>query len=70
VALFQINHVPESIRMNLPLDIVLPDPGRMGDSPVSQRKVLYLLRLERSTHRLAAHVAHRKHRQPVRQSWW
>jgi putative tributyrin esterase len=39
----RIDHVPESVKVNLPLNIILPDPGRMEDIPVSQRKVLYLL---------------------------
>jgi putative tributyrin esterase len=43
MALLRIDHVPESIKMNIPLDIILPDPGRMEDIPVRRRKVLYLL---------------------------
>jgi S-formylglutathione hydrolase FrmB len=43
MALLRIDHTPESIKMNLPLNIILPDPGAMGDTPVSRRKVLYLL---------------------------
>lgn len=43
MALFHIDHVPETVKVNLPLNIILPDPGQMGDIPVSQRKVLYLL---------------------------
>lgn len=43
MALFHIDHVPETVKVNLPLNIILPDPGRMGEVPVSQRKVLYLL---------------------------
>jgi putative tributyrin esterase len=35
--------VPETVKVNLPLDIVLPDPGKMGDVPLARRKVLYLL---------------------------
>ena len=35
--------MPETVKVNLPLNIILPDPGRMGEVPVSQRKVLYLL---------------------------
>jgi putative tributyrin esterase len=31
------------VRMCLPLNIILPDPGQMGDLPVRARKVLYLL---------------------------
>jgi S-formylglutathione hydrolase FrmB len=43
MALFRIDHVPETIKVNLPLNIILPDPGKMGSVPVTQRKVLYLL---------------------------
>ena len=43
MALFRIDHVPETIKVNLPLNIILPDPGKMGSVPVAQRKVLYLL---------------------------
>src|SRR5512139_505594 len=43
MALIRIDHVPESVGVNLPLNIILPDPGKMGDVPVARRKVLYLL---------------------------
>ncbi len=43
MALIRIDHVPETIKMNLPLNIIIPDPGQMKDIPVCQRKVLYLL---------------------------
>ncbi|NLG96457.1 MAG: esterase family protein [Chloroflexi bacterium] len=43
MALIRMDHVPESVKVNLPLNIILPDPGRIGDLPMSQRKVLYLL---------------------------
>lgn len=43
MALLRLEHVPETIKVNLPLYIILPDPGKMGDLPVSRRKVLYLL---------------------------
>jgi len=43
MALIRIDHVPETVKVNLPLNIILPDPGKMGDMPVSKRKVLYLL---------------------------
>lgn len=43
MALFRIDHNPESVKINLPLNIILPDPGRMEGIPVAQRKVLYLL---------------------------
>jgi S-formylglutathione hydrolase FrmB len=43
MALVQIDHVPESVGVNLPLYVILPDPGAMGDTPVAKRTVLYLL---------------------------
>ena len=43
MALLHIDHVPETVKVNLPLNVILPDPGKMGGVPVSKRKVLYLL---------------------------
>src|SRR5512136_2289478 len=43
MALLHIDHVPETVKVNLPLNIILPDPGKMGEIPVARRKVLYLL---------------------------
>ena len=43
MALIRIDHVPETVKVNLPLYIILPDPGKMGAVPVAKRKVLYLL---------------------------
>lgn len=43
MALFRIDHVPETVNLNLPLNVILPDPGKMGGVPVAKRKVLYLL---------------------------
>jgi putative tributyrin esterase len=43
MALIRIDHVPETVGVNLPLNIIIPNPGQMGGVPVSQRKVLYLL---------------------------
>jgi putative tributyrin esterase len=43
MALIHIDHTPETVKVNLPLDIILPDPGRMNGIPVRSRKVLYLL---------------------------
>lgn len=43
MALIRLDHVPESVQVNLPLNILLPDPGKMGGLPVRQHKVLYLL---------------------------
>jgi putative tributyrin esterase len=43
MALIHLDHTPETVQVNLPLNIILPDPGRMGKLPVRKRKVLYLL---------------------------
>lgn len=43
MALIRIDHVPVSVGVNLPLYIILPDLGKMGDIPLAKRKVLYLL---------------------------
>jgi len=43
MALIRIDHVPETVKVNLPLNIILPDPGNMGGVAVSKRKILYLL---------------------------
>jgi len=43
MALIHIDHVPETVKVNLPLNIILPDPGKMGGVAVARRKVLYLL---------------------------
>ncbi len=43
MALVRIDHVPETAKVNLPLNVILPDPGRMQGVPVRDRKVLYLL---------------------------
>ena len=43
MALIHIDHVPETVQVNLPLNIILPDPGQMHGVPVARRKVLYLL---------------------------
>jgi putative tributyrin esterase len=43
MALVRIDHVPESVRVNLALNVILPDPGKMREVPVARRKVLYLL---------------------------
>ncbi len=43
MALIRIDHVPQTVKVNLPLNIILPDPGQMGGTPVRNRKVLYLL---------------------------
>jgi putative tributyrin esterase len=43
MALLRIDHVPETVKVNLPLYIILPSPGEMRGIPVARRKVLYLL---------------------------
>jgi putative tributyrin esterase len=43
MALIRLDHLPETVKMIMPLYIILPDPGKMGDVPVAKRKVLYLL---------------------------
>ena len=43
MALIHLDHVPETVKVNLPLNIILPDPGRVNGVPVRDRKVLYLL---------------------------
>jgi S-formylglutathione hydrolase FrmB len=43
MALVRIDHVPETVKANLPLLLILPDPGKMGGRGVATRKVLYLL---------------------------
>ncbi|HET58760.1 MAG TPA: hypothetical protein ENN32_00110, partial [Chloroflexi bacterium] len=43
MALFRIDHTPRTVKMNLPLYLLLPDPGQMQEIPLMKRKVLYLL---------------------------
>ena len=43
MALLRIDHVPETVKVNLPLYVIIPSPGEMRGLPVAQRKVLYLL---------------------------
>ena len=43
MALIRMDHVPETVKINLPLNIIIPEPGRIGDIPIRRRKVLYLL---------------------------
>ncbi len=43
MALLRIDHVPESIKMNTPLNLIIPEPGEMKGLPIRERKVLYLL---------------------------
>src|SRR5512135_3517772 len=43
MALLRIDHNPESVKVNLPLYVIVPSPGEMRGIPVARRKVLYLL---------------------------
>jgi S-formylglutathione hydrolase FrmB len=43
MALIRIDHTPESIGLNLPLNIILPDPPQLRSTPLRERKLLYLL---------------------------
>ncbi len=43
MALIHLEHTPETVKVCLPLYIILPDPGKVGEVPIQQRKVLYLL---------------------------
>jgi S-formylglutathione hydrolase FrmB len=43
MALIRLDHVPETVKVSLPLYMILPDPGKVGEIPVARRKVLYLL---------------------------
>lgn len=43
MALIRLDFVAETTRVNLPVYMVVPGPGSMGDLPVRKRKVLYLL---------------------------
>jgi S-formylglutathione hydrolase FrmB len=43
MALIQFDFTPETVKVCLPVYMIVPDPVRMGDVPVSERKVLYLL---------------------------
>ena len=43
MALIHIDHTPQTTRVCQPLNIIVPDPGKMSNIPVRERKVLYLL---------------------------
>ncbi len=43
MALIRLDHLPETVKVNTPLNIILPEPGMMKGVPVRDRKVLYLL---------------------------
>ncbi len=43
MAFIHIEHTSESVKVNLPLNLIIPDPAEIKDVPVRERKVLYLL---------------------------
>jgi putative tributyrin esterase len=43
MALLRVEHAAESVKLNLPLYLIVPDPARLRSQPLSGRKVLYLL---------------------------
>ena len=43
MALLRIDHKPETLKLNVPLYLIVPDPGKIGDWPLADRPVLYLL---------------------------
>ncbi|HRF46305.1 MAG TPA: alpha/beta hydrolase family protein [Anaerolineales bacterium] len=43
MALLYIDHVPMTVKMNLPLTVIVPEPAALRAQPLRERKVLYLL---------------------------
>ena len=43
MALIRLDHTPETVKVSTPLNIILPDPGKIQGLPIRKRKVLYLL---------------------------
>ncbi len=43
MAFIHIEHSSESVKVNLPLNLIIPDPAEIKGVPVRERKVLYLL---------------------------
>jgi putative tributyrin esterase len=43
MALIRIDHVPETVKVNSPLYIIIPEPMKIGGRPLTSSKVLYLL---------------------------
>lgn len=43
MALIRLDHTPETVKVCVPLYMILPDPKKMGEVHLSQCKVLYLL---------------------------
>ena len=43
MALIHLDHLPETVKVHSPLNVIIPDPGTMNGIPVRERKILYLL---------------------------
>jgi putative tributyrin esterase len=43
MAFIHIDHLPETIKEIIPLNLIVPDPGKITGIPVRDRKILYLL---------------------------
>jgi len=43
MTLIRIDHISQSVGVNLPLNLILPDDFTQGGEPLEERKVLYLL---------------------------
>ena len=43
MAFLHIDHLPETVKVQSPLNLIIPDAGTMNGVPVRDRKVLYLL---------------------------
>ncbi len=43
MALIRIDHVPETVKVNSPLYLIIPEPGKVGGEEVARSKVLFLL---------------------------
>ncbi len=43
MALLRLEYSPETVKVNLPLYLVLPEPGTLASAPLASRTVLYLL---------------------------
>lgn len=43
MSLIRLDHVPETVKVNSPVNIILPDTGQIDEIPMQDRKVLYLL---------------------------
>lgn len=43
MALLICEHTPETVKVCMPLYLILPEPGKMNDTPLRERTVLYLL---------------------------